>query len=675
MKIQRKIFFVLIFQLLFLARSYSQNPVVEKGLMDLRGWNWEKSPEVNLKGEWNFHWNKLVDPGSNEEPTHTIKVPSAWNKLRINETRIGAIGFGTYSITILTDKGANLAIRTTTISTAFDLYVNGVLISSTGVPGKLKDTTIPKYKPTINSIENSDTIKLVLHVSNFHHRVGGIRDKITIGTENYLLKKFHFALMIDLFLAGCFIMIGLYHLVLYIIKEDKSPLYFSIFCLLLTLRLFVTDNIPLTYFVDIDWSLLIRLEYLSFYLGGLSFLAFFYTLFGDYIREIQVKSVYGYMFIMSLLVLLTPTNFFTNILFASQFIVMVVSFYMLYILWKAYKDRNKDALVFLGGYVIMVIFFINDLLHTDEIIETTHLFSVGLFIFLISQAILLSKRYAQSFKNNEYLLQELNSSNKILESKVRERTDILENQKTALEQNNLHIKEQNNELVKLNKEMDNFVYSVSHDLKAPLASMLGLIDLSRDESDLKTLKHYHEMMERSLSRQKEFISEILDYSRNARLELHLEELDFKKILTDTFEQFQFINQWEQIEKIVDIDQKGDFRSDKQRVNIILNNLISNALKYSTVANESPKVHVTIRANSERADITIMDNGCGIPEDKVDKIFDMFYRADDRKSGSGLGLYIVMETLTRLRGTIDVQSKYGEGTTIQVTIPSGESTDG
>jgi len=666
----RKIIFAVIFQLLILAPSFSQKPVVEKGILDLRGWNWNTSSEIALKGEWRFYWNEFIDPVSNPEPTQYIDVPSAWNKLKLKDKRIGPSGYGSYKLTILIDPAIqNLAIHTTIISTAFDLFVDGDKIQSVGTPGISKETTTPQYLPTISSFDNDGSIEVVLHVANFHHRVGGIRDRITIGKGAFLYRSYHNEMLIDLFLAGCFIMMAVYHLVLYLITRDKSPLYFSIFSLVMTIRLFVTGNIPISYFTNIDWNFLIRIEYLSFYLGGVSFLAFFYSLFHEFVPSRMVRIVHGFLLFMSLLVVVLSTNLFTSMLFVSQAIIIIVFFYIFYILIKAHQSGNKEAIVFLSGYGLMVIFFINDLLHADEIIETAHLFSVGLFLFLISQAVLLSRRYSQSFKRNEVLLLQLNSSNKILESKVSERTSILEKQKEVLEQNNIHIKQQNEELIKLNKELDNFVYSVSHDLKAPLASMLGLIDLSRDEEDLDTLKHYHEMMERSLSRQKEFISEILDYSRNARLDLKEEPIDFKNLLDKTMEQFQFIDQWNQIEKVIDIDQQDEFKSDQQRISIILNNLISNALKYSTVANNLPKVQITIRANKKQADFTISDNGCGIPEDKIDKIFDMFYRADDHKSGSGLGLYIVNETLTKLNASIKVDSVYGDGTTVYVTVPA------
>jgi signal transduction histidine kinase len=268
-------------------------------------------------------------------------------------------------------------------------------------------------------------------------------------------------------------------------------------------------------------------------------------------------------------------------------------------------------------------------------------------------------------------LEQLDSSNKILESKVSERTATLEDQKQALEKSNDQIQHQNDELIKLNQELDNFVYSVSHDLKSPLASILGLIDLSKKEEDLNTLHHYHTLMEKSLNRQSEFISEILDYSRNARLESAKEPIDFKKMATASLEQFQFIEDFDKIEKKVLVDQKGEFFSDKQRISVILNNLISNALKYSSVGTESPNVEISIQADQEQAFISIIDNGCGIKEDKQEHIFEMFYRADDHKSGSGLGLYIVGETLQKLNAKVKLDSTYGEGTTVQVVIPSGK----
>jgi len=120
-----------------------------------------------------------------------------------------------------------------------------------------------------------------------------------------------------------------------------------------------------------------------------------------------------------------------------------------------------------------------------------------------------------------------------------------------------------------------------------------------------------------------------------------------------------------------VHQPEPFKSDRQRILIILNNLISNAIRYS-YDNAGAKDHfikIEAKISSQKADLEISDNGTGIKQEHLDRVFEMFYRADLQKSGSGLGLYIVKETLDKLHGTIEINSKDEEGTQVLLTIPN------
>ncbi len=665
-----------IFLLSFLLTTdvFSQPPKAKKGVIDLRKWDWAANQDIALKGEWEFYWEKIIFSNDTREFNTAVKdyisLPSTWNDYMINGKKIGPRGFATYRLKILLNDSVNsLAIRTRIISTAYDLYVNGIKILHSGMVGRTKDETIPEYHPEVASFNAIGEVELILHVSNFEHRVGGARDMISLGKDMSLFKSRGVELLTALFLAGCFFIMGLYHIVLYAIKRDRSPLFFSLFCIVLMIRLFITGDIPVTSFFYVNWYVLIRVEYLSFYIGFTLFLAFFSSLFKEKMNKRIMTITFLLLGLLILIVLVTPPYIFTSILIPTQIIFIIIASYTFYVLYIAHKSGNKEAIIFFTGYILLLTFVINDALYADEIIETGHFFSFGLFLFLGFQSVLLSRRYSLTFKRNEYLVAQLDILNQDLEKKVAERTRSLEEQKEDLKHKNRKIEEQNKELRKLNAELDNFVYSVSHDLKAPLASMIGLIQLSKSESDIHTLKNYLEMMERSLSKQNEFISNILDYSRNVRLALSHDQINFREQIESTFEQYQFIEQWKSIKKEITVDQSEVFVTDRQRLSILLNNLISNALKYSTVGNNNPEVCIKVRADSDNALIEVIDNGCGIDPERIDKVFDMFYRADDKRSGSGLGLYIVKETIEKLHGEINIESTVGEGTTVNIIVPN------
>jgi signal transduction histidine kinase len=230
---------------------------------------------------------------------------------------------------------------------------------------------------------------------------------------------------------------------------------------------------------------------------------------------------------------------------------------------------------------------------------------------------------------------------------------------------------QNEELTKINKELDSFVYSVSHNLKAPLMSVLGLLNLAKmeDEKLGNAFAVYLQMMEKSIHKLDETLKEILDYSRNARKELCVEPIDIRRIINDNLEKMQYMPGANLIEKTVDIECGGEFYSDPYRLSVILNNLISNAIKYSDPNKETPFLKIDVSFSDNKMLLVFEDNGIGIDEAYVSRVFDMFFRATMQKEGAGLGLYIVKETVDKLQGHIDVVSRQGKGTRFTIEIPN------
>jgi len=229
------------------------------------------------------------------------------------------------------------------------------------------------------------------------------------------------------------------------------------------------------------------------------------------------------------------------------------------------------------------------------------------------------------------------------------------------------VEQRNTELHKLNNELDRFVYSTSHDLRAPLASILGLVNLSRLED--KNKDYYINLIEQSVKKLDEFIREIIDYSRNARLDVEPTAIDFERLANSTLENLEYLDEQNAISKTISIINSYPFYSDKIRIGIILSNLLSNAIKYYNPAVTNPSVALTITLHQTQAIIRVTDNGIGIAEEHLETIFKMFFRGSDRSKGSGLGLYIVKETVEKLGGTITVQSTLNEGSTFEVVLPS------
>ena len=229
------------------------------------------------------------------------------------------------------------------------------------------------------------------------------------------------------------------------------------------------------------------------------------------------------------------------------------------------------------------------------------------------------------------------------------------------------ISRQNRKLMTLNASMDKFVHGVTHDLRAPLSSVLGLINLSKTEGDVERLREYNRLKEKSLLKMEEFIRDMLDFVKNEQSGLIRKPIQFNTLLEEVFDQLKFDSDTEKVSYSVEINQDVEFYGDAKRLSIILSNLIANSIRYADLKKESPFVKILVNVGEEAASVKVTDNGIGIPEDIQDRVFDMFFRADSTRSGSGLGLYIVKETLTKMNGEIKVDSRQGEGTTFHLIL--------
>jgi signal transduction histidine kinase len=229
--------------------------------------------------------------------------------------------------------------------------------------------------------------------------------------------------------------------------------------------------------------------------------------------------------------------------------------------------------------------------------------------------------------------------------------------------------QKNAELQKVNEALDRFVYSVSHDLRSPLSSILGLINLANLTKDPEELNQIIKMIQGRVMAQDNFIREIIDYSRNARTETVLEPIVLKKLVDEVIETLKFDGLADKIEFRKEIPEDFILTSDKIRLTVILSNLIGNAIKYHDLKKESPFIQIGF--DVERRSLYVEDNGSGVMPQHQQKIFNMFYRGSDRVTGSGLGLFITKEAVSKLGGAINLKSVYGEGSTFTVIFPKSK----
>jgi signal transduction histidine kinase len=198
---------------------------------------------------------------------------------------------------------------------------------------------------------------------------------------------------------------------------------------------------------------------------------------------------------------------------------------------------------------------------------------------------------------------------------------------------------------------------------------MGLVNIAELENLSPAQKDYWSMVRKSVVRLDGFIKDILDYSSNSRTEIRRDKINFRQIIEEVKGNFIHSLAFKDLSMQVNIDDDADFYSDTTRIEIVLNNLLSNAIKYADRNKASSTFSIDIKTSHKDARIRVTDNGIGIENGHIDKIFEMFYKASVRSQGSGLGLYITKETVSRLGGTIAVASDPGVYTSFDILLPN------
>ncbi|MEN8247849.1 MAG: MASE1 domain-containing protein [Bacteroidota bacterium] len=261
----------------------------------------------------------------------------------------------------------------------------------------------------------------------------------------------------------------------------------------------------------------------------------------------------------------------------------------------------------------------------------------------------------------------LEKFNETLETAVVERTKELDDEIKTRARTEKKIRTSNAELKKTNEELDNFVYKVSHDLRAPISSILGLVNLAKMDKKEANMMECVTEIEKSAKTQDSFIRDIIELTKNARVKPKRQKIDFEKLVDETFDYLKYSTRSKPPKPKLNINQKKVFYSDNSRLKVIFNNVISNSIKYSNP--RKTEIEINVEVLNGHAKIDIRDNGKGIEKKYHEDVFNMFFRATDQNAGSGLGLYIVKETVDKLKGQISLESEVNKGTTLHMRLPN------
>lgn len=429
MKLTLRLFLFLVVVLGFTCEKKQDKTVFNErepqGEMDLTNWDFQSQGYKKLDGEWRFFWNQLRPPEETmlelTSPRFpTIKVPGSWNDFIVDGKKVGGSGFATYALYLHlppTLKGKILTLKIPHMGTAYRLFVDNELLAENGIVGKSKEEMKPQYLSLTRSfIVSSEFVLITIHISNFHHRKGGVRfDSIYLGKEEQLQALQASNTIYIFFLMGSLVIMAIYHFGLFFLrKEDIAALVFGIFCFLVSIRLFFIGDVWITsIYPNLDWNWMYRIEYLSLYFSAPTFTLFSYYVFTNEFNKKVLYLTLPVYSILSGLVVFTKPSVFSLSLNPFQAIAILNSLYILYVIILAVYRRKEGAIAALIGFVLFVFTIINDLLYNNEIVLTGYgnLLPLGVFLFIFSQSFILSQIFSNAFKSIKTLSKNLSQTN------------------------------------------------------------------------------------------------------------------------------------------------------------------------------------------------------------------------------------------------------------------------
>jgi signal transduction histidine kinase/CheY-like chemotaxis protein/HPt (histidine-containing phosphotransfer) domain-containing protein len=615
--------------------SYAQQaaplPAAWQGVLDLRRVDMSQQT-IALSGEWKFYWQQLRTPNQPESAFEYSQFPQLWSASQWQKEPIASQGYATYALTVLLPpRSAGLMLNLPDQYTAYRLFVNGRELAHDGQPGTTPETTTPHWSNQLVALPSpADTLQLLLQIANFQHDKGGSTQSIRIGEEKRLSIEHITSQALDLLLAGCLFMGGLFFLGFFGLGRTERPmLYFSLFCLAYCYRILGTDLYVLhTLLPNLPWELTLRLEYISLYAAVGIFVVYTQALYPEDTNPYITKLMAGICFTCAGTALLLPPIFFTKLI--NPFLMLMVSYigYATYVYWLAARRKRSGATYSLLATALLMVAFALILLQYFGLYSPPKaVLFLGYLGFFFLQALVLPFRFA-------FALREARRTEKL------------------------------------------FLANMSHEIRTPLNAIMGFSNLLETTPLSKEQQEFVRYIHTAGKNLLTIVNDILDVAKIEAGMVTLETTPFSiRPLVDSIRTMLMPAASDKnLQLTVDVDPTLPpvLLGDPTRLTQILLNLLSNAIKFTQQGGVT--VRVTKRDQTPgtvRVVIMVEDTGIGMSDEVLPHIFTRFRQANESTTrhygGSGLGLSIV-KSLTELQGGwVGVTSTPNQGSCFTVEI--------